>query len=161
MQKKKFYHTSGTRFRVGDGLGGPGKIVFLHDRPLVHTTILEAIEAGFPNWAEYSKANGSAWKEYWDLREAWNSGPRLEEEKPEIPKVRNPKPAKVWIYEVETFEPPFFFSINDEWVAINNWVTVTKVVGNARGILENHKKKFGRDLKKVHHFGSKSIRNRR
>ena len=158
---KKFYRTSGTRFKVGDLLGGPGKMVFLHDRPLVHTTILEAIEAGFPNWAEYSEKNAAAWKEYWDLREAWNNGPRLEEDKPPMPVVRNPKPARVWIYEVETFAPPVFHSINDEWIAINNWVTIAKVVGNARGILKNHKRKFAGDSKKIHHFGTKSIRNRR
>jgi hypothetical protein len=156
---KRFYHTSGTRYRVGDFIGGPGKKVFMNDSPIVHGTIWEAIANGYGSYEEYTADHHPKLEKYWVEREAWNLNPTGP--KPEYPKASSAKPKAVLVYEVKPFRKPRFGGMNDEWISENEWVEIVRVVGNARGILNNHFDRFGRFSKRSHHFGAKSIRNDR
>lgn len=148
--KLKFYHTSGTRFKVGDIIGGPGKKVFLHTKPIPHGTIQEIVKGGFKSWEHYENEYYPKIDEYWDKREHWNK--TQEGDKPEYPEKKSNKPVNLYVYEMKPFSKPVFVGVNDEYVAIDIFVEVVKIVGNAKGILENFKKKFG-DGSKAYYFG--------
>jgi hypothetical protein len=154
---KQFFHTSGTRFKVGDVFGGPGKNVFLSTREVPHSTILEAVEGGFSCWKEFSAARSKETEKFWDERMAWNENPVGE--KPEYPKTVKIKPDKIWVYEVRPFKNPIWRNMNEEYVAHGVFVEVVRIVGNAKGILSNAKRRFGNGVytSKVYHF-SKAIR---
>jgi hypothetical protein len=151
--KTLFYHTSGTRFKVGDIIGGHGKKVFLHTNPVPHGTIQSIVEGGFSSWKEYSAAQTIALEEYWDARIAWNE--HETGDKPEYPIIRNPKPVSLFVYEMKPYNKPVFGNCNDEYIVYDDFVEVVRIVGNAKGILDNFKRKFGNGTK-AWHFGAKA-----
>lgn len=152
--KTKYYHTSGTRFKVGDVIGGPGKRVYMTTSPVVHSTIWEAVMNGYPNWQSYSTALCQVIDSYFAELDKFDAG--LLEERP----VRNPVPnkkMKTWVYEVKPFRKPYFRSANEEYIAEDQFVEVVKIIGSGRGILENQFRKFGKYSAKAYHFGGKAI----
>ena len=187
---KIFYHTSGHRYKVGDVIGGPGKLVCLHTKPVPHGTIQEIVESGHRSYKEYSEQQAKEMEEYWKKREEWN---RMREEtkpkpsikyrwsngeaarmrqwvedgenevgKPEWPVTISPKPARLFVYRMKPYNPksPLFYATNDEFRVYDDFVEVIGIEGNAKGILDNHRKKFGKTAK-AWHFGGKAIRYRK
>lgn len=157
--KLKFYHTSGTRFNVGDIIGGPGKNVFLHTNPVPHGTIQEIVECGYTSWEEYSIAKDAVIRPWSEALKLWYENPIGD--RPECPRNPiNPKPVNMYVYEMRPYNKPVFGNCNDEYIAINDFVEVVSIVGNAKGILDNFKRKFG-DGAKAYHFGGKSRKPKR
>jgi len=153
--KIKYYHTSGTRFRPGDILGGPGRVVCLNTSPIVHSTIWDAIVSGYPSWKAYKEDFYPKVEKYWDDRMKWNE--TQEGDKPEYPIAKNDKAHSIWVYEVKPFDKPTFNGMNDEYRSYG-FVEVVKVIGSGVGILQNHFKKFGKNSRKSYHFGGKALR---
>lgn len=157
--KTRYYHTSGTRFKIGQLIGGPGKRVFLTTDPVPHGTIQEIVTAGYGSWAEYSTARAKDMEVYWDQRMAWNQeqvGP-----KPDYPVTRNPDPVELLVYEIKPYRKPVWVGINDEFRLEGRFGEVVRRVGSARGILGNHYRKFGRDSAKSPLFRSRAVRGKR
>ena len=154
MPKRKiYYHTSGHRYKVGDIIGGPGKLVCLHIKPIPHGTIQEIVDSGHRSWTEYCLQRDKELKEYWDRREEWNNIPESERpEKPEYPVTRNPKPVKLKVYKVKPYKTPRWNGMNDEYRAYDTFVEIVGIEGNAKGILQNFQRKFGK-TSKAYHFG--------
>jgi hypothetical protein len=48
--------------------------------------------------------------------------------------------------------------MNDEFRVYDDFVEVVGIEGNAKGILDNHRKKFGK-TSKAWHFGGKSLKH--
>ena len=155
-EKVRFYHASGTKYKVGQIIGGPGERVFLNTSPVVHRTIWEAVLGGFSSWKEYQTIHMAAIHDYWDKRMEFNKGEM--ENKPEYPKTVNKKKIPIWVYEVKPFKAPLFHGVNDEYIAIDQFVEIVSIVGNARGILLNHIKKFGKN--KASNFRAKSFKKK-
>jgi hypothetical protein len=189
MKKHKtYYHTSGHRYKVGDVIGGPGKVVCLHTSPIPHGTIDSIVDSGHRSWTEYSEQHSKDVESYWEKREEWNrmreetrpvykSGEMSVEEyreaikkwnedgelgigKPEWPTTRSPKPARLFVYKMKPYNPesPRFNGMNDEFRVYDDFVEVIGIEGNAKGILHNHRKKFGKTAR-AWHFGGKSLRH--
>ena len=152
--KIKYYHTTGTLFKPGDIIGGPGLRVYMNTTPIPHGTIQSVVEGGFACWKDYLETSLKNSAEYWDKREEWNKNPVGD--KPEWPETKNSKPVKLIVYEVKPYDIPVFGRHNDEYVAIDMFVEIVRIVGNAKGILQNHKRKFGNGAK-AWHFGAKAI----
>jgi hypothetical protein len=153
--KLKYYHTTGTKYKVGDVIGGPGIRVFLHTSPVSHGTIQEIVDAGYGSWKEYVAAKDIIDAEYWKIRLEWNDNPVGE--KPVYPKIVNPKPVELVVYEMKPYNKPIFGGSNDEYIAYDDFVEVIRVVGGAKGILHNFRRKFGK-TEKAYHFGGRSRR---
>lgn len=153
--KTKLYHTTGTKFKPGDVFGGPGLTVFMSTSPIPHSTIQEIVTGGYSCYKDYEDVCEKKSKEYWDLREAWNENPVGD--KPEYPNMKNPNPVKLWVYEVKPFEKPVWINVNEEYRVDDVFVEVVRVVGNAKGILDNHKRKFG-ETSKAYFFGGTALR---
>jgi hypothetical protein len=153
-KKIKYFHVSGTKYRVGQIIGGPGKTVCLNTSPVTHGTIWDVVKGGFSSYEDYLKSYLKNSDEYWKIRDEWNKNPIGD--KPEYPKTMNDKPQNIWVYEVKPFSTPTFVGVNDEYRAIDNFVEVVKIVGNAKGILQNHIKKFG-NTKRAWSFGAKAL----
>ena len=154
MAKEKFVRTK-PHVNIGTiGHIDHGKTICLNTSPVTHGTIWDVVKGGFSSYQDYLKSYLKNSDEYWAIRDEWNKNPVGE--KPEYPKTMNDKPQRLWVYEVKTFKPPVFIGSNDEYRAINIFVEIIKIVGNAKGILQNHIKKFG-DTKKAHSFGGKAI----
>jgi len=151
--KTKLYHTSGTKFKPGDVFGGPGLTVCMTTNPIPHGTIQSIVVGGFSCYQDYLKEYLKIQEEYWIVRDKWND--MQIGEKPICPKVINPKPVKLWVYEVKPFEKPIWININEEYRAIDTFVEVVSIVGNAKGILDNHYRKFG---DKTNYFGGNAVR---
>ena len=153
--KLKFYHTTGTKFKVGEVFSGPGKLVCLSTSPIPHGTIQNVVKSGYTSYVEYSEARSKVMNQHWDNVEKW-----LEDkvgDRPVCPEVINPKPVSLIVYEVKPFTPPIWVGVNDEYRLYDEFVEVVRVVGNAKGILDNHIRKFG-ETTKAWHFGGKAIR---
>lgn len=149
-----FYHTSGTRFKIGDVIGGPGKMVFLHTNPVPHGTIQSIVHGGFASYVDYSAAHDKAWNEWRAAYDEFEKNKIGEE--PERPfKIVNPKPVQLFVYEMKPYNKPVFNNGNDEYIVYNDFVEVVSIVGNAKGILDNFKRKFGDGIK-AYHFGAKA-----
>lgn len=160
MKKKlKYYHTSGTRFKVGDVIGGPGKVVCLHTNPVPHGTIQCLISSGYGSYKEHSEASIKDSNEHWDNVEKWIENGK-EGERPQRKDTKNPKPVKLFVYEMEPFKKPTWVGVNDEYRAYDTFVEVVRVVGNAKGILDNFRQKFG-DTEKAWHFGGKALKKKK
>ena len=153
--KAKFYHTSGTKFKIGDVFGGPGKLVCMTTSPIPHGTISEIVNAGYSSYTEYSDARSKDLDAYYFLRDEWDKNPIGD--KPEYPITRNPKPVTLVVYEVKPYKHPTWGGANDEYRLYDNFVEVVRIVGNAKGILDNHERKFGKTAK-AWHFGGKAIK---
>jgi hypothetical protein len=154
--KLKYYHTTGTKFKVGDIFGGPGKLVCLSTSPIPHGTIQSIVTGGFSSYKEYSAAHLKVINQHWDDVEKW-----LEigvGDRPVCPKTINPKPVSLTVYEVKPFVTPIWVGANDEYRLYDEFVEVIRIVGNAKGILDNHINKFG-ETAKAWHFGGKAIKN--
>lgn len=147
--KPTFYHTSGTKFKVGDILGGPGKRVFLHTSPVPHGTIQDIVESGYGSWIEFQTASDKDFKIYWEAYKVWDK--TKEGEQPVKKPTKNPKPVDLTVYEMKPFNKAVFGNCWDEYIVIDDFVEVVKIVGNAKGILDNFKKKFG-ETSKAHFF---------
>ena len=121
----KFYHTSGTRFKPGDAIGGPGKTVYMNTQPIPHGTIWNMVKQGY--------------KSYYD------SYPEGYTQTGKLPVgFKKAKPGQqVWVYEVKPFKPPIYNPGGDEYYSYNVFVEIVRVVGSAQGILQNHIRKFG------------------
>lgn len=159
MKKHKvFYHTSGHKYVVGDVIGGPGKVVCLHTKPIPHGTIEEIVDSGHRSYKEYRDQREKEIKEYWDAREKWNE--TQEGDKPEYPVTRSPKPARLWVYKMKPYKYPTWVGMNHEFRAYDTFVEVVGIEGNAKGIKGNHVKKFGK-TPKAWHFGGKATRYRK
>ena len=155
MKKHKlFFHTSGHKYKVGDVIGGPGKVVCLHTKPVPHGTIEEIVDSGHRSWKEYWEQRRKDLEVYWDAREEWNE--TQEGDKPQYPVTSSPKPCRLWVYKMKPYEYPTWCGVNDEFRAYF-FVEVIGIEGNAKGIKDNHVKKFGR-TSKAWHFGGKAIR---
>lgn len=148
--KPTFYHTSGTKFKVGDILGGPGKRVFLHTSPVPHGTIQDIVIAGYGSWEEYQTADTLKCREYIKEMRLWEAD-KVNNIKPELKPTINPKPVELTVYEMKPFNKVVFGNCWDEYIVIDDFVEVVKIVGNAKGILDNFKKKFG-ETSKAHFF---------
>jgi len=152
--KTIFYHTTGTRFKIGDVIGGPGKIVFLHTNPVPHGTIQSIVAGGFASHSSYNAASNKAWNDYQIAKIEFDK--TKIGEAPVCPSdISNPKPVPLFVYEMKPYNKPVFGSCNDEYIVFDDFVEVVRVVGNAKGILDNFKQKFG-DGAKAYHFGGKA-----
>lgn len=137
----KFFHTSGTRFKVGDLIGGPGKSVFMSNNAIPHGTIMPIVEGGFKSWKEYSNFDSEAiYNKYWDDKALGLD--------PKWPILISKKQVKVYVYEVKPHGKIYFGSY-DEWVTKKSFVEVIRIVGNARGILQNAKIKYKENVYRV------------
>lgn len=138
----KFYHTSGYRFKKGQVIGGPGFKTYLSNKTVPHSTIAVAIAVkGFRSWKEYSEFKDPLVSDYWDKRIQWNE--LKIGEKPEYPDPKNPKPIRSFVYEVRPYSKPVFSQINQEYYVIDDFVEIVKVVGSAKGLFQNHLRKYG------------------
>ena len=156
--KIKFYHSSGSKLKFGDTIGGPGKIVWMTDSPIPHPTIWDSVKNKFSNYNDYSKYSTSKeiiakWNEYWDKR-AKEQG-----EKMDPPSLMNPEPIEIYVWEVFPYEKPMFIRSNDEYRIDDNFVEIGNKVGNANSILNNFLNKFG-DNAKAYHFAKSKVRNK-
>lgn len=147
--KTTFYHTSGTKFKVGDILGGPGKRVFLHTNPVPHGTIQSIVDSGYGSWVEFEEAETNTLREYVKALRKWEVDKIGD--KPVQKPTMNPKPVELTVYEMKPFNKAVFGNCWDEYIVIDDFVEVVKIVGNAKGILDNFKKKFG-ETSKAHFF---------
>ena len=157
--KTKYYHTSGTRFKVGDVIGGPGITICLTTQPIPHGTIHSVVMGGFSCYKDELKKWEEVMNEFWAAREVWIDNGSVDE-KPELPTVKNDKPVNLLVYELKPFSKPIWGKGNDEF-RLEDFAEVVRIVGNAKGILENHYRKFGKESEKSWHFGSKAIKNRK
>ena len=118
--KPRYYHTSGARLRVGDVIGGDGQLVFLHTTPIPHWTIVNMVLSGFSSWSEYKNSTVEA---------------------------RPDGKSKSWVYEVRPRivkgKKAKIEDLGGELVCDSAPIEIIRVVGNAKGILENHIRKFG------------------
>lgn len=156
--KMKFYHCSGTKLKVGDVIGGPGKRVYMNTSPVPHGTIWSSIKARYSSYSEYSIASFKMWNAYWDKREEADKNQEPHPERPDE-KTMNSKPKNITIYEVKPFKKPIFNQHTSEYIALDTFVEIVKIVGNANGILQNHLKKWG-DGSKAFYFGGQAIRKK-
>lgn len=152
--KTIFYHTSGTRFKVGDILGGHGKRVFLHTNPVPHGTIQSIVEGGFSCWEDYRKASDAAYKKWREDCDEWEKT-KIGDSPPWPSNIKNTKPVSLFVYEMKPYNKPVFGNCNDEYIVYDDFVEVVRIVGNAKGILDNFKRKFGNGSK-AWHFGAKA-----
>lgn len=155
--KLKFYHTSGTKFKVGDQFGGPGKTVFLTNTAVPHYTIWSAVMNGYGSWQEYDKARDKQSEELRAKMALLDEKERIELYRTYKEDLAKPKPGKVYVYEIEVHGKMNFGSCNDEWITQNCFVEVIRVVGNARGILRNYHKQFSES--NIH--GAKAIKKKK
>lgn len=144
MSKRKiYYHTSGYNYRVGDIIGGPGKSVCLHIKPVPHYSIQEMVDAGHRCWSEYSKQKDEEMEKYFHELNMWNS--MSGSEKPEPPTIKSQKKYNLKVYRVKPYKDPLWNGINDEYRAYNTFVEIIGIEGNAKGILNNLRKKIGKE----------------
>ena len=138
--KQKFYHTSGTKFKVGDMIGGPGKYLFMSNSPIPHYTIHGIVKGKFSSYEAYYKESSKKWADYCDKKEA----AKTKEEMQAVPHpvIKNPKPVNIFVYEVKPHGKIIFNKANDEWISSQSFVEVVRIVGNAVGILDNYLRKF-------------------
>lgn len=156
--KTKFYHTSGTLFKPGDVIGGPGRVVCITTRPVPHYTIQNVVKSGFKSYVEYNAISTKKWQQHWDNVEEWITGGRVGD-RPEYKEPKALKNIKINVYEVKPFNKPMWVGINDEFRVNNDFVEIVRIVGNAKGILQNHYKRFGETEKSYHY--SKAFRRKK
>lgn len=149
--KTKYYHTSGTRYKPGDIIGGPGKSVFMTTQSVPHYTIHEIVNGGFSSWKEFKKEYEKKRAEY----DTKYDGVSYCDRPPFVDPV-NPKPIQVFVYEVKPFSKPGTGTW-DELIAVDTFVEIVKMVGNAKGILTNFHNKFEKNSSKAFHFACKAI----
>lgn len=156
--KAKLYHTSGTLFKPGDIIGGPGFCVCMTTSPIPHYTIAAIVDAGSTSWVEYRKLRDAEFVKFLIAYDKWELDKIGQEPKWKDENIKSPKQVKLNVYEVKPFSKPMWNGINDEYRLYDDFVEIVRVVGNAKGILHNHFKKFGKCTSKAFHFGGKSLR---
>ena len=146
IMKINFYHTSGTRYKIGDIIGGPGHKVFMHTDVVPHWTIQSIVKLGYTSYKELEKtekAKNDIFSKKWD---EWVASGQIGEA-PEYTtryELINKKFVNTIVYQVRPVKKPVYLPSNREYVVENGFVEIVKIIGNASGILKNNERILGK-----------------